>query len=95
MRFVTVRDLRNRSAEVWRELAEQREMVVTNNGKPIAVLASVSEATLEESLGAFRRARAIEAVAALQRQSVERGTDAITPAEIDAEIRQVRGGRRT
>ena len=94
MRFITVRDLRNRSAEVWRELAELREMVVTSNGKPIAVLASVSEANLEESLVAFRRARAIEAVSALQRQSVERGTDSITPAEIDAEIRQVRDGRR-
>ena len=50
MKFVTVRDLRGRSAEVWRELAVEHEMVVTSNGKPIAILTSTSEETFEQSL---------------------------------------------
>ena len=41
MRFISVRDLRGKSAEVWRDLVEEREMVVTSNGRPIAILAAV------------------------------------------------------
>ena len=51
MKFVTVRDLRGRSAEIWRELAIEHEMVVTSNGKPIAILTSTSEETFEQTTG--------------------------------------------
>jgi len=93
MKFLSVRDLRGKSAQVWKELPDQREMIVTSNGRPIAILAAVSESNLEEALSAFRQARAVEAVASIQRRSVEQGTDRITMDEIDAEIRQVRGMR--
>lgn len=95
MKFVSVRDLRGRSAEIWRELPGEREMVVTSNGRPVAILAAVSESNLEESLAAFRQARAIDAVSSMQRRSVAIGNDAISAAEIKAEIaavRQARGG---
>lgn len=90
MRFISVRDLRGKSAEVWKSLPDEREMVVTSNGRPVAILAAVSESNLEESLSAFRQARAVEAVAGLQRRSVDLGTDAITMDEIDEEIEAVR-----
>ncbi len=93
MKFLSVRDLRGKSAQVWKELPEEREMVITSNGRPIAILAAISEANLEESLSAFRTARAVEAVANLQRRSVEQGADRITMEEIDAEIRAVRSRR--
>jgi antitoxin (DNA-binding transcriptional repressor) of toxin-antitoxin stability system len=93
MKFISVRDLRGKSAEVWKELPAEREVVVTSNGRPIAILSAVSESNLEESLSAIRQARAAEAVMSLQRQSVEEGTDSITMEEIDAEIRAVRKKR--
>ena len=93
MKFVSVRDLRSKSADIWRDLPVEREMVVTSNGRPVAILSAVSESNLEESLTAFRRARAIEAVAALQRSSVERGTDSLSVADIDDEIAAVRKAR--
>jgi prevent-host-death family protein len=93
MKFVSVRDLRNKSGQLWKELPEEREMVVTSNGRPIAILATISESNLEESLTAFRQARAIEAVASLQRRSVEQGTDTISKDEINAEIKAVRKNR--
>ena len=68
-------------------------MVITNNGRPVAILAAINESTLEESLSAFRRARAIEAVASLQRQSVARGASNMSLEEINAEIRAVRRKR--
>lgn len=94
MKFLSVRDLRGKSAKVWKELPEEKEMIVTSNGRPIAILASIGESNVEESLAAFRQARAIAAVAALQRRSVEQGTDRMSPEEIEEEIRAVRGKRR-
>ena len=67
MRFVSVRDLRAKSAEVWRDLEREREMVITSNGRPVAILAAVDEANLEASLRAFRRGRAMDALGTLQR----------------------------
>jgi antitoxin (DNA-binding transcriptional repressor) of toxin-antitoxin stability system len=93
MKFISVRDLRGKSAEIWKKLPGEREMVVTNNGRPIAILAAVSESNLEESISAFRQARAVEALVNLQRRSLEQGTDSITPKEIEAEIREVRKKR--
>ena len=93
MKFISVRDLRGKSAGVWRELQGEREMIITSNGRPIAILAAINESNLEESLSAFRQARAVQAVASLQRRSVEQGTDRITMVEIDAEIQAVRKKR--
>lgn len=93
VRFLSVRDLRSKSAQVWQDLPSERELVITNNGRPIAILAAISESNLEESLIAFRQARAVDAVAGLQRRSAENGTSSITSDEIDAEIRAVRKSR--
>ena len=93
MKFLSVRDLRGKSAQVWKNLPEEREMIVTNNGRPIAILASITESTLEESLSAFRRARAVEAVISLQRKSARQGSDKISMEEINAEIKAVRKKR--
>lgn len=94
MKFITVRDLRGRSGQVWNQLAREREVILTSNGKPIAILSAVSEETLEESLAAVRRARAVAAVEKMQLQSVQAGTDRLSPADIAAEIRTVRKARR-
>ena len=95
MDFVSVRELRSRSADVWRSLARERDLVVTSNGKPIAVLSATSGSTLEESLAALRQARAQIAVAAMQRRASETGADRMKLDEVNAEIgaaRRVRHG---
>ena len=63
MKFVSVRDLRGKSAQVWKDLLNEREMIITSNGRPVAILAAINDTNLEESLKAFRQARAVEAVA--------------------------------
>ncbi|MFQ6093805.1 MAG: type II toxin-antitoxin system Phd/YefM family antitoxin [bacterium] len=68
-------------------------MVVTDNGRPIAILSAINESNFKQFLSALRRARAIDAVASLQRRSVEKGTDRITLAEINQEIKAARGKR--
>jgi antitoxin (DNA-binding transcriptional repressor) of toxin-antitoxin stability system len=94
MKFLSVRDLRSKSAEVWKGLTSEREMVVTSNGRPIAILSAVTEETLEETITAIRSSRAVAAVSELQRRSVQKGKSTITPAEIDAEIASVRRARK-
>jgi antitoxin (DNA-binding transcriptional repressor) of toxin-antitoxin stability system len=94
MKFLSVRDLRSKPAEVWKGLTAEREMVVTSNGRPIAILSAVTEETLEETLAAIRRSRAVAAVSEIQRQSVRSDRDAMTSEEIDAEIASVRRARR-
>ena len=90
MRFVTVRDLRSKSAELWRDLADEREMIVTNNGRPVAVLAAARDDNVEEVLRSFRRNRALSALEAQQMESVARGTHLMTLEEINAVIDEVR-----
>lgn len=93
MKFLSVRDLRGKSAQIWKELPSEGEMVVTSNGRPIAILAATSESTFEDSLSALRTARSIDAVAALQSRSAETGTDRISLSEINREIKSVRRRR--
>lgn len=93
MKFITVRELRGRSGQVWNTLARERDIILTSNGKPIAILSAISEETLEESLAAVRRARAVAAVEQLQRQSIRAGMDKLSPTELAAEIRAVRKAR--
>ena len=63
-------------------------------GPAQGILSTVTEETLEETLAAFRRFRAIAVVSEIHRQSIQKGKDAITPAEVDAEIAFVRRARR-
>jgi antitoxin (DNA-binding transcriptional repressor) of toxin-antitoxin stability system len=91
---IVYRDLRGRSGQVWKELARERDLVLTSNGRPVAILSAVSEDSLEESLAAVRQARAVAAVAQLQARSVTHGKDAITAQEVDREISAARRGRR-
>ncbi len=93
MRFVSVRELRNQSASVWKALAQEKDLVITSNGKPIALLSAMVEENLEESLGAVRRARAQAAATALQQASLQAGNDRLSLADINAEIDAARRER--
>lgn len=93
MEFFTMRDLRSRSGEIWERLREQREAILTSNGRPVALLISVSSETVEDDLLAFRRARAQLAVSRMRQQSAESGQDQTTVEEIEAEIQSARRER--
>ena len=66
MKFLSVRDLKTKSSQVWKDLLEQKEMIVTSNGRPIALLSSINENNLEQVLTAFRRARATNSLVSIQ-----------------------------
>lgn len=86
MKFITVRDIRTSPAAIWRELPDEQEMVITNNGKPIALLTPLTGETLEETVSSIRRARAANAVRKMRRIAEDRGLSTMTDEEIQAEI---------
>lgn len=94
MRFITIRDLRSKSAQIQRQLPKEKEMVLTSNGKPIAILSATSGDALEKSLAMARRIRAESAVTSLQKRSLETGSNLFSLSEINAEITAVRKRRK-
>ena len=95
MKFIGIRDLRNQSSRIFKDLESDQEVIITSNGKPRAILFSVSENGLEDQLTAIRRAKAVMAVSSLQKESVRKGTDSITKEAINAEIKAVRRKNRS
>jgi antitoxin (DNA-binding transcriptional repressor) of toxin-antitoxin stability system len=93
MRFISVRDLNTKPKEIWSKIKDE-EVVVTSNGKPIALLSGVTEETLEKTLRTIRRSRALVAIEEMQKRSIELGLDKLTDSQIESEIQAVRKSRR-
>ena len=93
MKFITVRDLRTSPAKIWKDLPDEKEIIITNNGRPIALLTPLSDENLEDSLKAVRQARAINAVKKLQSESIQNGGNRITEEDVEQEIIESRKNR--
>ena len=95
MKFLSTRELRNRPGAV-RELAQKEDLVLTANGKPIAMLLGIEEGELEETARLIRQARAQRALSRIRRQAARRGLDKdkTSRSVIAAEIRAVRSKRK-
>jgi antitoxin (DNA-binding transcriptional repressor) of toxin-antitoxin stability system len=93
MRFISVRDLSTKPKEIWNKIKEE-EVVITSNGKPIALLSGVTEETLEKTVRSIRRSRALIALEEMQKRSIESGLDKLTDSQIESEIRAVRKSRK-
>lgn len=94
MRFVTVRDLRNKPAVFRESLSAEKDIVLTSNGKPFAIVTLTSEDTFEKSLAIIRRIRAENSVTSMQIRSQEIGTNRLSLRAINAEIATVRKHRK-
>jgi prevent-host-death family protein len=92
MNFFTVRDLRTSPKTVWDTLEEKKEVIITNNGRPSAVMLPIGESDFDDVLITLRQAKAKRAVARMQQASLKAGLDKMTPEEINAEIAAARAG---
>jgi prevent-host-death family protein len=93
MKFVTMREFRNKSSQVWRELSREKDLVITSNGKPIAIMTATDEDHFEEALLERQQVRAMRALKETHKQSVQQGSDKLSPKQIQAEIDEVRRER--
>ena len=84
MDYLAVKDLK-KTRELWQKLAAERELVITRDGRPSALMISISPETVEESLCEIRRALFSAAVSRVRRRAEKEGVldDAVIAAEID------------
>ncbi len=75
-------------------MGKEGRVVVSANGKPFALMLSITEDSLDGTLSTLRRAAALQAVDALQRRSVETGVSKMKLKEINRAIKAARSGRR-
>lgn len=94
LKFLSMRDLRMSTTQIKKMLMDDGTIIVTNNGKPAALMLEINESTLESVLTDLRKMRAKRAVTELQRAAKENGTSEMTMDEIDAEIADTRKERR-
>ena len=87
MQFVTVRDFRSASRGVWDKLRDDGELVVTNNGKPTAIMLNVGD-DFEETLAVLRQTKAMRAFNRMRMEAENRGL--LSGDEIEAEIKAAR-----
>jgi len=94
VKYVSVRELRNRPGRLWATLSKE-DVVLTSNGKPMGVLVGVDETRLDDTVQAIRRVKAILAVSRMRKKAAETGLSRLSMAGINREIREVRRRRRS
>ena len=94
MKFVTIRELRSKTASIRQDLMQAGEIVLTANGRPFAVMTPVSAETVEEEIQAIRRARTRAAIDGLRIAAKAAGVDKLAMGGIDAEVAAARRARR-
>ncbi len=90
MNFYTVRDLRTTPKSIWESLSTDGEVIITNNGKPTAVLFDIADGSFEETVKAVRQAKAMIAFNSMRSKAAAGGY--MTDEEIEAEIAAARQG---
>lgn len=91
MKFCTTEEFGTLSPTLLSELAAGEEVVVTKNGRPVALMIGVEDGRLEEALRAVRRAKAVRSFQTLRQQAARQGF--FSPTEIDSEIDAVRAAQ--
>ena len=94
MSAITIDELKSRPASQWFDPGEKSELIVTLEGKPVAVMLPVNGGTAESTLAAIRSLRAIQAQSGLLDEAAKNGASDLSTAEIDAEIAASRIARR-
>ena len=94
MKFVTIRELRSKTPTIRKDLDQDREIVLTANGRPFAVVSRIEPDSVEEELQAIRRARAKVAVERVRAHAKAKGLNRLTLDDIDAMVAEARRQRR-
>ena len=90
MNFYSVRDLRTGAKNIWDNLSSGDVVVITNNGKPSALMIDIPEGAFDEVVQAVRQAKAMIAFNSMRRKAAKAGF--LTDEEIEAVIADVRNG---
>ncbi len=87
MNYIGVSDLK-KSRDMWEMLAREKELVLTRDGKPSALIVEITPEGLENAVAAVRRALFSDAVSSARRRASK------NPPSPDDIAREVRVRRR-
>ena len=90
MNFYSVRDLRTDSKRMWADLTSGDEVILTNNGKPSALVIDIPEGSFDEIVQSVRQAKAMIALSNIRAKAAETGF--LTDDEIESLIDEARNG---
>lgn len=88
MNVYTVRDLRTTPKNIWEDLPADGVVIITNNGKPTAVLVDIANGDFEETMKAVRQAKAMIAFNSMRAKASAK--DYMSDENIEAEITAAR-----
>lgn len=89
MNFYSMRDLRTESKNMWADLSRGDEVILTNNGKPSAIMIDIPEGSFDEVVQAVRQAKAMIALNSMRQRAAREGFK--SDNEIEALINEARG----
>ena len=90
MNFYSVRDLRTDSRRMWADLTNGKEIVLTNNGKPSALIIDIPEGSFDETVQAVRQAKAMIALNSMRYKAAKEGY--LSDEDIESLIDEARNG---
>ena len=93
MNFYSMRDLRTESKTMWADLDRGDEVVLTNNGKPAAIIIDIPEGYFDETVQAVRQAKSMIALNSIRQKAAKEGY--MSDDDIDNIIREVRASSST
>ena len=94
MQFLTIRELSKSPKTALTKLNEDKKAVITNNGKPHALILKIDENNFEETLSLLQKLEFMQILTEMRLQSMKNGNSNMTLDEINAEINAVRKERK-
>lgn len=88
MNFYSVRELRSNSKTIWDTLTSGDEVVITNNGKPSALMLDIPDGAFDDVIQAVRQAKSILAMNRMRHRAEVTGF--LSDSEIDRIVSDVR-----
>ena len=92
MNFYTARDLRTIPRNIWNSLEADGEVIITNNGKPTALMLNIGDTDFDEVVKAARQTKAMIAFNSMRSKAARQGY--MSDEEIEAEIAAYRSEKR-
>ena len=93
MQFLTIRELSKSPKETLSRLAQDGKAVITNNGKPQALILKIDGDSFERTLSLLQKLEFSQNLTDMRLTSMRKGNSDITLDEINTEIKAVRKAR--
>ena len=94
MEFMTVRELSKSPKDTLTRLSRDGKAVLTNNGKPQALIFKIDGASFERTLSLLQKLEFLQNLTEMRLTSLQNGNAGMSPDEINTEIAAARKERR-